>query len=687
MQVAHLHHAAILDLDQARALPGPQHRGSGQSLGSVQPRCIGAPLAAFAGRCTGSGVWKAWPMVSLPFCLKRRLGHCRRRECGLLAPLRSEGSGSNMYLCRDGEPWRTQLRRWPTESRDPEVFWEEAVPDGAAVDVLELAGSFARVRTMSGMEGWVQKQYLRGFVRTGHQVTSVGCLMPGTQASGPSVLKAAVPSVSGWKGAPLPRLERLKGVLESLQLRCQLAAEELCPSAARDAPQFLRYAWAAPATAIVLGAWQGGRGITFRGSSSELLRALDLLGYLSVPGDLLDEIIPLELGTSAPSFSCALLGEGADFFLRREALPFGHAVALLAGGPLQVRLRPPESPVPSDALLGHRTAALSRVDLFHHDFAASAELEAELHEGDVLLIPPGWWHQPLALSPAAMAVKPYLSEAMVPPLQRLLCATDLLVKEDTTMSEILRLLGLQLRVGAWPFWPASTPDGSFQDRRRRALEEQPGFVYSGQALPADADLWSKDELQSFIATGGFIQPRRRRLRLPRDAVPRTAAPQLREWLEIPLDQGDLSIPSEDAPKVIWMYWAQGSKQLNGFRRLCVHTWQVQNPDWKIKILEKETVARFIEPSELPRCYEELPAAQQSDALRLALLAKYGGVYTDVATICLRPLEDWLWGSMSDGTLEQGLGGELVSGSQSESSFGSCLEGPLQYWLGRCQDST
>ncbi|CAK9053977.1 Glycosyltransferase afumC (Fumihopaside A biosynthesis cluster protein C) [Durusdinium trenchii] len=254
-----------------------------------------------------------------------------------------------------------------------------------------------------------------------------------------------------------------------------------------------------------------------------------------------------------------------------------------------------------------------------------------------------------------MAVKPYLSEAMVPPLQRLLCATDLLVKEDTTMSEILRLLGLQLRVGAWPFWPASTPDGSFQDRRRRALEEQPGFVYSGQALPADADLWSKDELQSFIATGGFIQPRRRRLRLPRDAVPRTAAPQLREWLEIPLDQGDLSIPSEDAPKVIWMYWAQGSKQLNGFRRLCVHTWQVQNPDWKIKILEKETVARFIEPSELPRCYEELPAAQQSDALRLALLAKYGGVYTDVATICLRPLEDWLWGSMSDGTLEQGLG--------------------------------
>eukprot|EP00913_Durusdinium_trenchii_P031629 g29619.t1 len=401
---------------------------------------------------------------------------------------------------------------------------------------------------------------------------------------------------------------------------------------------------------------QGGRGITFRGSSSELLRALDLLGYLSVPGDLLDEIIPLELGTSAPSFSCALLGEGADFFLRREALPFGHAVALLAGGPLQVRLRPPESPVPSDALLGHRTAALSRVDLFHHDFAASAELEAELHEGDVLLIPPGWWHQPLAL-PSSGTHMPMTSKHQCDthlPGHGAASSTTLVCDglagegrhhhvrdiETPWAAAESRCVAFLACVDARWLVPRSEETSTGGDEFEELLRRQT----SGQALPADADLWSKDELQSFIATGGFIQPRRRRLR--------TAAPQLREWLEIPLDQGDLSIPSEDAPKVIWMYWAQGSKQLNGFRRLCVHTWQVQNPDWKIKILEKETVARFIEPSELPRCYEELgrtrperdaagelPAAQQSDALRLALLAKYGGVYTDVATICLRPLED------------------------------------------------
>ena len=58
------------------------------------------------------------------------------------------------------------------------------------------------------------------------------------------------------------------------------------------------------------------------------------------------------------------------------------------------------------------------------------------------------------------------------------------------------------------------------------------------------------------------------------------------------------------------------------------------------ILDEKSVSRFLEPHELPHCYQRLPAAQQSDALRLALLARYGGVYTDVATLCLQPLEDF-----------------------------------------------
>lgn len=87
---------------------------------------------------------------------------------------------------------------------------------------------------------------------------------------------------------------------------------------------------------------------------------------------------------------------------------------------------------------------------------------------------------------------------------------------------------------------------------------------------------------------------------------------------------------------------------------------------QVIILDKDSVWRYVVASELPKCYkdwavteipwlilvdpmafhifqwqvlypqnwrwQELPAAQQSDALRLALLAKYGGVWALTITM-------------------------------------------------------
>jgi hypothetical protein len=50
--------------------------------------------------------------------------------------------------------------------------------------------------------------------------------------------------------------------------------------------------------------------------------------------------------------------------------------------------------------------------------------------------------------------------------------------------------------GAWPFWPSKDPKDS-DDRLRSALEDQPGFVYSGMVLPSDVDLWSNEDFQRF----------------------------------------------------------------------------------------------------------------------------------------------------------------------------------------------
>jgi len=110
-----------------------------------------------------------------------------------------------------------------------------------------------------------------------------------------------------------------------------------------------------------------------------------------------------------------------------------------------------------------------------------------------------------------------------------------------------------------------------------------------------------------------------------------------------------------SPKIIWMYWSQGIASLTGFRRLCVHSWRLWNPGWRLLLLDRETVATYVGPAELPDFFDELEPGMQADALRLALLARYGGVYTDVATLCLRPLDEWVWSEVAEGPSPRGMG--------------------------------
>eukprot|EP00434_Breviolum_minutum_P023351 symbB.v1.2.020600.t1/scaffold1743.1/size123518/1 len=588
--------------------------------------------------------WSSFQVLTIaltaPLCLRRSVGQS----------LNKIQRNAASFVSRGTDPWRTQLRKVPTESRDPEVFVEEAVPDGATVDVLQLAGNFAEVRTATGCQGWVQRRYLHG-LSNGQAVRQVKRVEVEEMGDNePLVLVDAVPSVKGWKGLTLPRMQRLIDIMDSVQLRCNLAADEL-RLASRCSPRFLRYALATPPTPIILGAWPQELGhITFRSCSSDLLRSLDLIGYLSLPGDILLDVVPREVLPPGPGFTCAMLGAGADLFLCRHPTICGHSISVLAGH-LTVRLLPPHAAGDApDALIGELGASLSQCNLF--DNKSEVIVEAELREGDVLLIPPGWWHQCLSLQPTTLAIKSYMNKDMIIPAWQHMVGMLKLEQEKEALNASVLLKTLQslapqkMGISAWPFWPQAVK-GSHDDRLRNA---QPGFLYSGMVLPTDANLWTDEELVRFVATAGFISPPRRW-----PLTPRRAPSRLREWLETPIDQGQLPMPSGEAPRVIWMYWAQGYQQLTGFRRLCVHTWCAKNPEWKVVILDKDTLWSYVDPSELPKVYKDLPAAQQSDALRLALLAKYGGVYTDVATICLQPLEDWLWEKVCDGPLERGLG--------------------------------
>ncbi|CAE8650065.1 unnamed protein product, partial [Polarella glacialis] len=640
----------------------------------------------------------------------------RRRPALLVAGQTS--NFENFEFWRGSEPFVTQLRKTPSDSREPHLFVDGAlVLDGESVELLgkSSSGLFALVRCRAGFSGWAQLKYLRALApqAPAHEVQrhELATLSPeefaGLDGRGPLILTGAAFRLRSVPGRP----QQLLGLVEHIDLCCKTSPPD--SGSSRVKPCFERFVLPKPATPVVVGKYSLENGtVTYRLSSDILLRSLDVIGYISLPfqsSDILEFVAPSNWLLRV-RFSLSVLGRGADFLLRRDAVTHSQCCLVLAGR-LRLRLLPPTVAAAGlEAVVGDLGCAVSQLDLFQEG-TSTAELfqdilQVEVGEGDAILIPPGWWHQLSCLEgPAVMATAPYLTEAAAPFALQALASwrsqssglaeveaeplthpVDAVEQLAAACRQLAAARGQErkntnssysLGLGTWPFLGASSSSSSssseapesgqqadqeeeFQFGLCRALQAFPAFVYSGAVLPADAPLWSAAELERFISSGGFLAPERRQeTRSSEDEL--APSQRLREWLQVPLPSNcpllSADLHAQDAPRVIWMYWAQGASRLTGFRRLCVHSWRVQNPGWQVVVLDKHSVRQYVghEEGELPERYEDLESAQQSDALRLALLARYGGVYTDVATLCLRPLEDWIWPAVSQGSLDQGLG--------------------------------
>lgn len=111
----------------------------------------------------------------------------------------------------------------------------------------------------------------------------------------------------------------------------------------------------------------------------------------------------------------------------------------------------------------------------------------------------------------------------------------------------------------------------------------------------------------------------------------------------------------DAPRVAWSYWDKGFANLSDFRKLCVETWKILNPGWEVIILDATSVWDYVGVSDLPRQWEDMYVPFQADAVRLALLAKYGGLWIDPATICLKPFDWWIYDTIRSKNHVEGIG--------------------------------
>jgi len=94
-------------------------------------------------------------------------------------------------------------------------------------------------------------------------------------------------------------------------------------------------------------------------------------------------------------------------------------------------------------------------------------------------------------------------------------------------------------------------------------------------------------------------------------------------------------------KQLFIYWGQGFINAPKIVQTCLLTWKKHNPTWNIIELDNSNLSQYIDlKPELPENIH-ITKTHLSDVIRICLLEKYGGLWVDATTYCVKPLDDWL----------------------------------------------
>ena len=92
----------------------------------------------------------------------------------------------------------------------------------------------------------------------------------------------------------------------------------------------------------------------------------------------------------------------------------------------------------------------------------------------------------------------------------------------------------------------------------------------------------------------------------------------------------------EIPKIIWTYWVEENPP--ELVQKCIQTWRKHNPDYDIRILNKNTVSQWLPELKLNDLKHNDGPTRESDFTRISLLAKYGGFWVDASIIMNGSLE-------------------------------------------------
>lgn len=99
------------------------------------------------------------------------------------------------------------------------------------------------------------------------------------------------------------------------------------------------------------------------------------------------------------------------------------------------------------------------------------------------------------------------------------------------------------------------------------------------------------------------------------------------------------------PKIIWQTYKTDFKDLPQYAKDAVKTWKDLNPDYEYRYMSDLDAENFISKEygeEWLNIFKNVPVAvMRGDIWRYLIIYKYGGIYTDLDTVCLSPISSWM----------------------------------------------
>jgi hypothetical protein len=106
----------------------------------------------------------------------------------------------------------------------------------------------------------------------------------------------------------------------------------------------------------------------------------------------------------------------------------------------------------------------------------------------------------------------------------------------------------------------------------------------------------------------------------------------------------LTPPSQnDDGRTIWIFWSQGFENAPEVVHICLRSWKLRNPGWRVVELSDSNLAEYVDPEPLAnlRALSNIRTQKFANLLRIYLVGRHGGVWADATCFCCKPLDDWL----------------------------------------------